>query len=543
MKFLQKNHVCLPEHTYQIKKIMKKTLLSFVAILALTAATFAQPGWIQVNSNLNAGQGVGQISVGMNNHNALWAYGTNGDGSIADIFTKSTDGGNTWTKGTFDKGTGLSQLFAIDENTCWAVFNTTSTQGLYKTTDGGAHWTKQGTAYGASSFADCMTFFNSLDGVAIGDPQSNYYEIYTTADGGSSWTRVPQANIPAPTSGEYGITGDISSQGNHVWFGTNAGRIFRSFDRGYTWAVTLTPFGNAETVAPEFADTMNGIVYRSYLNLGLEPALNITSDGGVTFTSVNVTGDMYARYFAYVPGTVSTYIGSSSDTSSGKGISQSVDGGYTWQTITADYPFQASAWTNDSTGWCGTWAVAKSAKTTGGMYIYDGGAFAPPTVDFTADYTAIPLGGSVTFTNETVNGTTFAWTFDGGLPANWFLKDPPAITYNNSGYYSVKLVSTNGYGKDSLIKTDYIYVGEAGINNLGNAAISIFPNPVKDFMTIQGNANINEITLFNTSGQAVISQQVNAKLVTISISGLPSGIYCVKVIQDNGTVNKKIIID
>jgi len=354
--------------------MMKKLLLLFVGLMAIGILQ-AQEGWIEKASNLTATTGVGQISVGLLDQNALWGLAVNADGSINDAFTKSVDGGQNWFPGTFNAGDGLSQLFAIDASTCWAVFNTGATQGLYKTVNGGTTWVKKGTAYGASSFANVLHFFNENDGVAQGDPLGGYYEIYTTNNGGETWTRVPSANIPAPTSGEYGITGNYSAVGDHIWFGTNKGRIFHSVDKGLHWTVALTNFGAAEVVQPEFASETYGICFRSYLNIGLETAIGVTTDGGATWTTVNVTGPMYARYFAYVPGTEKTFVGSSGEVGA-NGISYSTDGGYTWSAITEGYDFLATAWIDNETGWAGSFA--RTSRTVGGIYIYDG----PPLVPF-----------------------------------------------------------------------------------------------------------------------------------------------------------------
>jgi photosystem II stability/assembly factor-like uncharacterized protein len=364
---------------------MKKLLLIAVGLLSFGILQ-AQEGWIEKNSNLANTKGIGQISVGMLDQTALWSMAINTDGTIFDAFTKSTDGGQTWTAGTFNAGTGLSQLFAFDENVCWAVFNTGATQGLYKTVNGGSTWAKKGTAFGASSFADILHFFNENDGCAMGDPVGGYFEIYTTTNGGETWTRVPSANIPAPTSGEYGITADYSASGDNIWFGTNMGRVFHSTDKGLHWTAALTNFGSAEVVQPEFADAMNGICYRSYLDLGIEPAIGVTTDGGATWTTVNVNGTMYARYFSYVPGTEATYVGSSGGVAGANGISYSTDGGYSWAVITEGYDFLATAWLNDSTGYAGSFA--RLSRTVGGMYIYDGPALAPfavPVISVTPD--------------------------------------------------------------------------------------------------------------------------------------------------------------
>ncbi len=345
---------------------MFRKLQLLTLFVAISLATFAQD-WIEVSSDLSSGLGIGQISIGMNDASAVWAMAINNDGSINDSFTRSTDGGQTWTSGTFNAGTGLSQIFAIDANTCWAVFNTGSDQGLYKTEDGGATWTKKGDAYGSGSFANVIHFFNDNDGFAQGDAVGGYYELYTTTDGGESWTRVPEADIPAPTSGEFGITGNYSAVGNSIWFGTNQGRVFYSSDKGYTWEATLTPFGATNVVQPLFKDENVGIAFRSYLDMGIEPELNVSTDGGATWNSVLVNGDMYARWFDYIPGTTGTWVGSSSEPTF-EGISYTLDNGANWMDLTTGVPVQAPEFVDNETGWAGTWSDGSST----GILIYNG---------------------------------------------------------------------------------------------------------------------------------------------------------------------------
>jgi photosystem II stability/assembly factor-like uncharacterized protein len=519
---------------------MKKILLSLSAILVFSIATLAQT-WTTVNSNLGSGVAVGQISVGMNDQNALWAYGIDNTGAILDTYTKSTDGGLTWTKGTFNAGTGLSQLFAIDSSTCWAVFNSGATQGLYKTTDGGTTWAKQGTAYGSSSFADAMCFLNNNDGVSIGDPNGGYFEIYTSPDGGTTWTRVPTGNIPTPLSGEYGITGDYSSFGNCVWYGTNMGRIFHSVDKGMHWTATATTYGTSQTVQPVFADSLHGMAFLSYLNVGVDSSVNITTNGGATWQDVATVGTMDGRYVAHIPGTPSTYVGSTGVAGGDLGVSYSYDGGIHWTVVTSGGDYDATAWLSVIKGWAGSTASTK--KSTGGMFIYTGDSLVPMAPRFQADVNQVALGGTVHFTNLSVGFPTFCyWTFQGGIPANYTGTTPPAITYNTPGSFYVKLIVQNDWTSDTLIKPDYIYVGGVGINELSQNSVTVFPNPAKDLMTIQATSNINEINLYNITGQLVVNKTVNTKKITLNTSDLVAGIYNLKVILDNGTIIKKVVI-
>ncbi|MEI6433849.1 MAG: T9SS type A sorting domain-containing protein [Bacteroidota bacterium] len=518
---------------------MKKLLFLSLSLM-LSICAIAQTNWTTVNSGLLAGQGVGQLSIGMADNTGLWAHAVDATGLIVDRWTRSMDGGQTWSSGTFNAGTGLSQLFAIDGGTCWAVFNTGATQGLYKTQDGGTTWVKKGGVFNASSFADVIHFFNDNEGFAMGDPVGGYFEIYTTTDGGETWTRVPQANISAPTTGEYGITGNYSAVGNNAWFGTNLGRIFRSVDKGLHWTAVLTPFGNAQVVQPEFADALHGICYRSYLDLGLELIIDVTSDGGVTWTEVNVTGDMYARYFSYIPGTANTYVGSSSAVGA-NGISVSYDGGYTWNVLNAGYDFNATAWIDNATGWAGSIAAAKkSTESTGGMYIYNGEPLAPtlPVANFQADNVAVALNGSVHFTDlSTGTPTSWAWTFAGGTPATSTLKTPPAIVYNTSGSFNVSLTVTNPNGTNSVTKTNYIYVGGVGMNDISAPAVSVFPNPASDQINIICGDQIQKITLLDISGKEVYSGVEK----NINISKLQTGIYFIRTVTGKGVSTIRFI--
>lgn len=83
----------------------------------------------------------------------------------------------------------------------------------------------------------------------------------------------------------------------------------------------------------------------------------------------------------------------------------------------------------------------------------------PPVADFSGLPTTITAGSSVTFTNlSTYNPTSYSWSFTGGTPATSTAANPPAITYNTPGTYTVALTATNANGNDTETKTAYITV-------------------------------------------------------------------------------------
>ena len=84
-----------------------------------------------------------------------------------------------------------------------------------------------------------------------------------------------------------------------------------------------------------------------------------------------------------------------------------------------------------------------------------------PVADFSADNTAISENGNVNFSDLSVNApTSWAWTFDGGIPATSTAKNP-AVAYKTAGKYNVTLVVTNANGNNTKIKSGYITVNTA----------------------------------------------------------------------------------
>ncbi len=80
-----------------------------------------------------------------------------------------------------------------------------------------------------------------------------------------------------------------------------------------------------------------------------------------------------------------------------------------------------------------------------------------PISNFTSDETLIPVGENVNFTDLTSGiPNNWSWTFEGGVPNTSTDQNPQNIVYNTAGTFSVKLVSSNNLGIDSIIKESYI---------------------------------------------------------------------------------------
>ncbi len=309
------------------------------------------------------------------NAGTVWAVAYDGSGAGAPVqeYTKTVNGGEEWIPGEIDvPDTNLepAMIFAMDDQKAWCPMHSGSPQGIYHTFDGGANWSRIGAAdmyTQTGSFPNVVHFFDENNGFAQGDPVDGYYELYTTTDGGATWDRVPERNIPAPLTGEFGIVGYYSAVGDILWWGTNKGRVYKSTDKGYYWTV-CDQVGSLTYVDIWFKDSMNGILQDK--GASTTGTLYETSDGGDTWTLINTTGTVYYNDISYVPGTANMYVSTGADyQNDASGASYSEDGGHTWTVFngTAGTQFLHTDWVHDECGYAGEF---NDDQFTGGMFKY-----------------------------------------------------------------------------------------------------------------------------------------------------------------------------
>ena len=530
---------------------MKKILLSVFAVMALALITNAQCPFVEQSTGFTA-PSRGINSVCAVDDQVVWATAYDGSGSSAPCqdFTRTTNGGTSWTPGTISGITHLdiAMVSAVDDMNAWvAVFppaSNSTNQGIYHTSDGGASWARQTTAEytNASSFCNIVHFWDANTGWCQGDAINGDFEMYTTVNGGTTWTLVPGANIPDPLSGEWGVVGYYSVVDDIVWYGTNVGRVYKSIDKGLNWTVSDVPPFTGLYIQPFFRSEDVGLCMDK--DASTTGDLTISTDGGTTWAALSTTGTNYSNDLGYVPGTPSTWV--STGAAEGlSGVTYTYDDGSNW-TEWLDcqgVQFLATDWIDTETGWAGSFNTDASA---GGMWNFTGNLVPPiaPTADFEADLTSVMLGESVTFTDlSTGDPTSWAWTFDGGLPGTSYIQVPPMVQYNTPGSFDVTLAVTNTNGTDTKTLEDYIYVGGVGIGDNKQVTVAIYPNPVQDVLNIKGAASIQEVQIINLVGQVVYTQKVDNDFLKLNLSNLRSGIYNLKVKIADGFINKKIVVN
>lgn len=101
---------------------------------------------------------------------------------------------------------------------------------------------------------------------------------------------------------------------------------------------------------------------------------------------------------------------------------------------------------------------------------------------------------------------------------------------------------TSDYGTNTLVKSGYIHVGDVGMNDQTKATVMIYPNPVTDVVNVSASSNIRVVQIYNLLGQVVLSQTADSKKISINTTDLKSGVYDLKVILSDGSLDKKIIV-
>jgi hypothetical protein len=208
---------------------------------------------------------------------------------------------------------------------------------------------------GEKVFYDSMAFFNSTEGIAMGDPITNCLSVILTRNGGDDWEKLDCESLPLVEAGEAAFAASNSNIAifkDNVWIasGGKRARVFHSADKGRTWEVFNTPIlqGKAMTgiYSIDFFDEKIGIIVggdweNKNFNEGNKA---ITKDGGKTWNLLsNGKSPGYRSSVKFLPGSNAKGIVAVGS----PGVSYSKDQGENWIELSTE-GFYAIEFVNDS---------------------------------------------------------------------------------------------------------------------------------------------------------------------------------------------------
>ncbi len=144
---------------------------------------------------------------------------------------------------------------------------------------------------------------------------------------------------------------------------------------------------------------------------------------------------------------------------------------------------------------------------------------------------------TVQFNNQSGNATSFQWDFGDGSTSN--IENPSHI-YGNTGDYDV-ILTTNACGRLTT-KTKKISITTLATSETQKSVLKIYPNPVKDILTIKTPKKISNLEIKDASGRKIDCKTLlTGNEYKIFVKDLNAGIYIVTYQYDGQLFSEKFI--
>lgn len=208
------------------------------------AARLLSSSWAVVESGSEASlRGISGVD-----DRVAWASGAEG------TVLRTTNGGRSWEKVSVPGAADLDfrSIHAFDASRA-LVLSAGSPARLYRTVDGGKHWSLVFEDIRPQIFFDAMRFDGDF-GMAFGDAIDGRIPLITTRDQGATWRYCDASHSAAVETGEAGFAASNSGlalKGSLILIGlggenaSGRARVARSTDAGETWSVVETPLASS----------------------------------------------------------------------------------------------------------------------------------------------------------------------------------------------------------------------------------------------------------------------------------------------------------
>ena len=302
---------------------------------------------------------IGALAVAPGDPKVIWV----GTGQVhqrydivdGDGIYRSTDGGATWSHVGLTATKHIGAIWVDPANADIAVvaalghvFGPNGERGLYRTTDGGAHWTHvldRGPDVGAVDLAGDPAvpdhLFAALWQVRR-HPWLDYFQppagpgsgIVRSGDGGRTWKPVGTKGLPTGALGRIELAVAPGTQARRVWAAIQAtagGGLYRSDDGGDTWELINADAG----LASAYTSNLTPDPKNPDILWAMGRSLRVSRDGGKKFQYAKGSpgGDDY--HFLWIDPTDARRMITAAD----QGSVLTLNGGETW-----------SSWYNQPTG-------------------------------------------------------------------------------------------------------------------------------------------------------------------------------------------------
>ena len=204
-------------------------------------------------------------------------------------------------------------------------------------------------------------------------------------------------------------------------------------------------------------------------------------------------------------------------------------------------------------------------QPTGGTLLGSGNSFVTPVITATTPFYVEAASGTCTSPRTAVTASVNNVAAPTGNPNQTFCNGETismlAVSGSNIVWYDAAALGNTVPGNTQLVNgTTYFAAqnnGSCDSNTrlavtatigacLGNEQFSIndfklYPNPVKDVLTITNSAAITRVEIINMLGQMLYARKVRSNECEIEMARYPSGTYLVRISADNQIKTVKVI--
>jgi hypothetical protein len=150
--------------------------------------------------------------------------------------------------------------------------------------------------------------------------------------------------------------------------------------------------------------------------------------------------------------------------------------------------------------------------------------------------------GNVLSVQAPVPGYSYVWqVFIGGQWTNVV----PAATGTTFDYTQAGTYRVNAIQGGCVRSSAPITVVITAVNELGQTAFTVFPNPVRDRVELRAPAPIQRVQLLDAAGRTVLQEQrvATGRTATIDLGHLANGTYVLVVDMQGGTGHCRVVVD
>jgi PKD repeat protein len=163
-----------------------------------------------------------------------------------------------------------------------------------------------------------------------------------------------------------------------------------------------------------------------------------------------------------------------------------------------------------------------------------------PTASFAYDVNGL----TVSFTNTSLNATSYQWSFGDGTTST---EENPVHVYTDNRIYDVSLIAYNEMCQSEI---SILIDVESSIMEFEGSSISVYPNPSNGIVNIEilGNKKGNlYVEVYDVIGKLIktedLSEMKHGSVVSLDISNVEPGIYNIRFINEEKTFTYKVIIE